>query len=861
MLSKERWAQVKRIFDRAIDLGPEGRASFLDSACAGDASLRAEVETLLASDNAAGGFLEAAPPSFLSPGAGTPHEGQNIGPYRLVRVVGRGGMGTVFVAERADAEYRKEVAVKVVNPGPDAREIVLRFRHERQTLAALDHPNIARLLDWGTTSEGVPFFVMDYVDGAPLDEYCDAHRLGIDARLALMLTVCSAVSYAHQNLTVHRDLKPDNILVTTEGVAKLVDFGIAKVLGPGPSPQTRDLTRAPRRMTPEYASPEQVRGGPITTASDIYSLGVLLYRLLAGRRPYRLTGLGLEQIEKTICEVEPPRPSVVVETLRTERSGDEQGHQTPEAISEARGTTPPGLRRRLAGDLDRIVLKALEKDPQRRYQSVERLAEDIRRHLTGLPVSARSPTLWYRGAKFVRRHRVGVAAAAIIVVSLLAAVTTIASLSVIAARERQTAQRVSSFLRSILASADVGWFGSASGRGQGVTVAQMLGEAARRADSEFADAPEIQAGLRRTIGNTYHTLGMFDAAETQLRAALGLHLEIFDAEHLEVATSLHDLASLLMFKGDYEESERLFRQALAIQRRAPADPNAVVRTLGGLGSLLDRRGDPSAAEPILLEALGRSRELVYQKNEMSATMLVLLGRVHEDLGDVEGAESRYQEALQVLPIPPGGQSLERGILLANLAALLAAKGDYGASETLFRDALDRIRAVVGERHWRYASGLVQLAHLSYLNGDYESAERQVREGLDVQRRSFPARHPEIAQSVLILGATLTRRGEAARAEPLLREGLDIGRRSLTAGHWLRPALASALGECLTAQQRYAEALPLLEDGHAGLEATLGARHPRTRDGLARLVKHFEATHQPEKAAAYRARLARAGGPR
>jgi WD40 repeat protein/serine/threonine protein kinase len=422
-MTPERWQQVDKIFQLAMDLEGSPRAAFLDEACAGDPDLRREVESLLASYAQAPSFLEA--PALGA--AADPLKdddravGRHIGLYKILRALGQGGMGMVYLAARADGEYHKQVAIKLIKRGMDTAAVVRRFRHERQMLADLEHPNIARLIDSSTTEDGRSYFIMEYVDGLPLDQYCDQHRLSVEERLTLFRTVCAAVHYAHQNLIVHRDLKPSNILVTADRVPKLLDFGIAKWLHPEPSGQTLTSTAGPRPMTPEYASPEQVRGGTITTASDVYALGAVLYELLTGQRPHRTEGHSLSEVERLICEEEPERPSAVVGRVKAAPDADGHGHspRPPDGERSGRGGSLEGLRRRLAGDLDNIILMALRKEPARRYASVQEFSEDIRRHLEGRPVIARKDTLAYRSGKFVRRNKAAVLATGLIVLSLI----------------------------------------------------------------------------------------------------------------------------------------------------------------------------------------------------------------------------------------------------------------------------------------------------------------------------------------------------------------------------------------------------------------------------------------------------------
>jgi serine/threonine protein kinase/TolB-like protein len=407
-----RWQRIKELFGEALELDAAARQAFLEQRCDGDPTLRLEVESLLA----------ASAPTTAKVHPQDRHEqdrmiGRRLGAYEIIKLIGSGGMAAVYLAVRADDQYRKRVAIKLIHPGLEKEAVCRRFRSERQTLAALDHANIVKLLDGGTTEEGLPYLVMDYVDGLPVNDYCDRHQLTIEQRLQLFRTVCGAVEHAHQSRVVHRDLKPSNILVTAEGVPKLLDFGIAKLLSPELSPEAGLVTiTGVHHLTPAYASPEQVRGEPITYASDIYSLGVLLYELLTGHRPYRFKSYTPAEVERVICETEAERPSTAA--TRVENYSGAEGSSahliTPESVSRTRGVPPEKLRRRLRGDLDNIVLKALQKEPKRRYGSVQEFSDDIRRHLEYLPVNARRSTLAYRAGKLIRRRKTEVVASLLV---------------------------------------------------------------------------------------------------------------------------------------------------------------------------------------------------------------------------------------------------------------------------------------------------------------------------------------------------------------------------------------------------------------------------------------------------------------
>ena len=425
-MTYEPWRRVRDVFDAAKEMAAGERPAFLAQACHGDEWVRREAEALLAAFEEAGAFIEEPAAAKL---AGLPSEsigasliGRRIGAYRIVREIGRGGMGVVYLAVRGDDEYQKQVAIKLAWPAQESDEMLRRFRLERQILANLDHPNIARLLDGGATEDGLPYVVIEYAPGAPITVYCDEHGLSITERLTLFLTVCAAAEYAHRNLVIHRDLKPSNVLVTEDGTVKLLDFGIAKLLQHGDETDAASLTRTGRRlMTPDYASPEQVRDEPITTASDVYSLGVVLYELLTGHRPYRFKNRTLSEFERAICGVEPEKPSAIVVRVEDSTGPDAAPipARTPESVSIVREGRPEKLRARLAGDLDNILLMALRKDARQRYQSAEQFSADIRRHLEGERVLARKATLGYRAGTFVRRHRVGVGAATLLILTLI----------------------------------------------------------------------------------------------------------------------------------------------------------------------------------------------------------------------------------------------------------------------------------------------------------------------------------------------------------------------------------------------------------------------------------------------------------
>ena len=585
-MTPESWRRVRQILEQALDVAPEQRSVYLEEVCAGDKALRREVEALMAADQQAGtGFLAgsaveastilAAAEELLS------LAGTRIGPYQVVEEIGHGGMGTVYRAVRADDQYRKEVAIKVVRGGLGDEFRLHRFLAERQILANLDHANIARLLDGGATEDGRPYVVMEYVEGRPIDEYCDQAKLPVPERLKLFRTVCSAVAYAHQRLVIHRDIKPVNILVTKDGDPKLLDFGIAKILDPEDTGVDQTVT-VMRLMTPEYASPEQVRGEPITTASDVYSLGVVLYGLLTGRRPYGPASRVPRDIVQAVIETEPEKPSASVTRAET---------VTAQSVSETRDEIPEKLQRRLRGDLDNIVLKALRKEPERRYASVEQFSEDIRRHLEGLPVIARPDTFLYRSGKFIKRHKASVAAAITVLLTLIVGLVITVHETYIARAERAKAEQRFNDVRK-LANSLLFEVHDAIQTLPGATPARkLIVDRALQYLDALAKEAKGDLSLQRELGAAYEkvgdvqggfrasNLGDVPGSIASYRKSLAIRQAVVAADPENVAaareliTSHGKLSDALMGVGDTAGSLDQLHQLLPIaDRLSAADP-------------------------------------------------------------------------------------------------------------------------------------------------------------------------------------------------------------------------------------------------------------------------------------------------
>jgi eukaryotic-like serine/threonine-protein kinase len=763
VIGADRWREIDLVFAEALDRPPAERKAFLDEACAGDAELRRAVERLLLADEASDTFLEQ-PASELLGLIPEAEAGERLGPYRLLRRLGAGGMGTVYLARREDEHYQQDVALKILRSGLQGTEAVHRFLAERQILARLEHPNIARLYDGGSTPDGRPYLVMELVEGLPVDEYCDRHQLTIDQRLDLFRRICSAVQYAHQHLLVHRDLKPGNILVTEEGEPKLLDFGIAKRLEPG-SATKPDLTRTgSRMMTPSYASPEQVRGEAITTASDVYSLGVVLYGLLAGRTPYRVENGFAHEIERAICEQEPERPSVAL--FRA-------GSPSPEEIARNRATKPQALRRRLQGDLDNVVLMALRKEPARRYGSAAQLSRDLESHLHSLPVVARPDTLSYRTRKFVRRHRVGVSAAGLVVLLVAGFIVSLIVQGRRIARERDKAQYSLSFLLDTFKDAD-----PYHTKGEHLTADEILTRGAERVSRDLSDRPDVQAALMDAIGEVERGLGRYDRAEPLLGRGLALRRATFGPGSLEAAESLEHMGLLKRERSAFAEAERLLRQSLAIKQARLGDRSLeTAKTLNELGNLLVNNGNAVEAEKLHREAGRIATRAEGAVGPTVAQSLLYLSRAKLAQGN-RGAAERI--ARQALVVESGAVETRDPRLLdvqSQVGSVLIQAGKYKEAETLLRKTLSAQREILGRQHPDVSDTLQSLAYVLHREGSWAAAERINRDLLQTVRSQFGPSHRLVDETLTNLGTDVDAQGRPAEALQYYGQALEIRRQN------------------------------------------------------------------------------------
>ncbi|MBX3406615.1 MAG: serine/threonine protein kinase [Phycisphaeraceae bacterium] len=849
MASSER---VQNLFAGASELAPDRRAAYLDEACGGDDALRAKVETLLRSHDEASRFLSSptgeAPTLSVVSAAATAaapvgeHAGMRIGPYKLLQMIGEGGFGSVFMAEQERPVIRK-VALKIIKLGMDTRAVIARFEAERQALAMMDHPNIAKVLDAGATETGRPYFVMELCKGEAIVEFCDRNNLSVAERLDLFAQVCAAVQHAHNKGIIHRDIKPSNVLVSMQDGhphAKVIDFGIAKATASRLTEKTLFTEHRALIGTPEYMSPEQAEGSlDIDTRTDVYSLGVLLYELLTGTTPFsskELRSAAYAEIQRIIREVEPPRPST-----RLSANTD-----TLPSVAANRHTEPKRLGTIVRGELDWIVMKALEKDRQRRYETTNALAMDIRRYLAGETVLAAPPGRSYRVRKFVRRNKGAVTAAVVVAAALVLGMagTSLAlkraldaesGLSEQLAKTERAQQaekeradqlkRVSDFQARML------------GRINTTTAGESLMQDVRErfaAVLEKAGVPEAErAAQARALGDLLARINATDTAaamidRTILRPAIRAIDEQFKDDPRTDASLRQSLATLYLSIGLYEAALPLQESALATRRRVLGEEHTdTLASVGNMGTLLASQGRLEQAEPYVREVLEKSRGVLGEDHPQTLAALDNMGNLLRDQGKLAESEPYQREALDKSRRLMGEEHQSTLRALNNLALLLMAQGKPADAEPYLRELLEKCRRVLGEDHWGTLTALNNMGVLLHGQGKFEQAEPFWRETMEKRRRVLGEDHPDTLSAIHNMGILLLARGKLAEAEPFLREGLEKHRRVLGADH---PSTLTSIGSMaglLHAQDKPEEAEPYWREAMEGSRRVLGADHPHT----------------------------------
>lgn len=821
-MNAEHWNRILEVLEPAIELGINDRNVFLSRVCEGDEQLRKEIESILSCEEPSQVLLErpaalAFPDEFkIDPDP--MHAGQIVGAYELLEKVASGGMGVVFRARRTDPDLQQDVAIKFIRHRVITPEMIRRFVQERQTLARLTDANIARLYDGGVTKNGLPYLVMEYIRGLPIDQYCDRERLSTRDRLILFQHVCSAVEFAHQNLIVHSDIKPSNILVTDRGAPKLLDFGVSRLLN-ADDDHVRTDTPVHQIMTPQFASPEQIRGDSVSTTSDVYSLGIVLFKLLTGRLPFS-ERLGDSGASKSSLALEKPSTAIFRDVEAPSR-GSSYVSIDPDTIGRTRNEQPAKLRRRLEGDLDAITLKALSAAPADRYGSVAQLSSDIQRHLDDLPIIARRGTQRYCALKFLKRNRIAVGAVSAVVLALAFGTTIAGYQAAVAKREAQKAHLVKDFLQDMLSTADP----TQSDRGDG-TIKGMLERAEDRLmDGSLNAFPQEKSEIMTTLGRAYVELGLYDKAESHLSGALAARREILESPHPLLVESLNDVGRVFRLRGDHASSETHYRLAIDMCSELGI-PTLTASTQNNLGVLLKRRSDFDEAESLLRKSVATRREVLGDTNKETAESLTNLAAVLKHQGKLDAAEQTYRESIEAFRRSVGERHYRVAVGLNNLALVLRERNALEEAVKIAHESLAIRRQVFGDRHPAIATGTHNLAMLLVDTGDFEQGERKYRDALALRRDLLGPRHPSVAITLNNLADLLVRQGHPHSAEPLIREALVIKQEKYSPSH---PSIAGSrlvLGRILIALGRNSSAESEIREAISVLEDRLPAGHDR-----------------------------------
>jgi eukaryotic-like serine/threonine-protein kinase len=881
-MDSSRWQKVQSLFHEAADVPESEQRNFLETRCKDDSALVGEVLILLQEDSRGGSVLDRdvahlAHQVFNDPSSDAPPF-KELGPYRILKPIGEGGMGVVYLAERDDLGSR--VAIKVLRDAWLSPARRARFAIEQRTLAQLNHPSIARLYDADTSPDGTPFFVMEYVEGVPLTDFCKQHNCTVPDRLRLFRDVCEAVLYAHQHAVIHRDLKPSNILVKDDGTVRLLDFGIAKPLESLGESVNQTMTGL-RLMTPAYASPEQIRGEPIGIQADVYSLGVVLYELLAGRLPFDLSNRSPAQAEKVLTEQEAEKPSTVAERATT--------------VSADKNENAALASKAAWADLDVLCLTAMHKDVRQRYQSVEALIRDVDHYLKGEPLEARADTVRYTVGKFVRRNWRTLSLTAAIVAMIVGLVifytVRLTRARNAALAEAARTQRIQHFMLNLFQGGD-----PSAGPPDDLRVVTLLDrgvQGARSLDTE----PAVQAELFETLGGIYQKLGKYDQADSLLQSALHTRQSIFGADSAETAKSLLALGSLRDDQAQYEESERLIRQALGIDKRhLPPDDPAVAKDMLALGTVLADRGayDQSIAmleQTVRLYSAPHSapvdaadslhqlanahfyaghyeisnvlnqrvlemyKKIYGERHPRVADIYINLGAIRYDLGHYSEAEQYDRQALDIVQSWYGKDNPETAIDLTILARALVFQNRYDEATDLLQQSLAIKERAFGKVHPSVASTLNELGNVASKTGKYDLAKQYFNRMADIYRAVYGEHHYLVATALSNLGSVYLAERDWASAEKIFRQVIPLYTDTQSATHINTGIARTKLGRALLRQRRYTEAEAETRAGYDILAPQMDPKVSWLTNARHDLVEEYEALNQTEQAAKFRAEIA------
>ncbi|MEE9431725.1 MAG: serine/threonine-protein kinase [Melioribacteraceae bacterium] len=836
--------KLKSIFDEVLNLTSVDRKKYLAELQKTEPDLVSEVKTLLKALDATEDFLET--PSIVAQALQDEENesnsfiGERIGPYTIIEEAGSGGMGIVYIGQRDDDEFEHKVAIKILRHGLTTDYLIKRFQKERQTLANLQHPNIAKLFDGGTTKVELPFLVMEYIDGIPITEYCDEQKLNIKQRLKLFQSVCDAIQYAHQNLVVHRDIKPGNILVNKEGRPKLLDFGVAKLL----DEENSDLTKTRMwHLTPEYASPEQIKGETISTASDVYSLGVLLYQILSGYQPYQITSGSPFAISKIVTDVKTIKPSEI--HLNTELITDEQTKERNKKTSH-----------QLKGDLDNIILKAMHKDPAQRFLSAQQFSEDITKYLTGLPVIARKDSTGYRLSKFIKRHKVGFVSSVLGILFLIGSVIAISWQANIATKERDNAkveltkfEEINNFLLEMLASADP------EVEGKDVKVYDLLEKATDDLDVKFKNFPKIKSAIKQTLGSTFIGLGEYEKAKRLLIESLESNKVLFGQESKEVAQSLHQLGLCYDWIGNLNLADSFYNEGISLYQKISKKPiKDLADVYNDYGTLLTNTGKYDSSTTLLKKALDIYKIYNKEKGQKEAiTINNLATNLHHQY-KVDDAEKYYLESIQILKKLYGEDRSTIASIYNNLGFIYIDNKDYESAENALQKAYKIKLVTLGEDHPYVGLALINLGMLNFIRKEYQAAESQLLKAIDLYKRTKATKHSFSALSYYWLGRVYLESNQLKKSERAFGKCISVREEMYSKDHFKVWSVKGELGVCLLKQKKYFEVEKLLM---GSLEFYKKNRKFDTKK-IIRYTKHlaifFEETRNISKAKYYQLEL-------